>query len=131
MRIVALATLVHGSAKLPGDLELVTEKFDEDWNLVRSGDVHWLDKEVRARGWHFIRITEAMLRSGLGTTAQEAIAGTLRMALSHVGERFNTAQVRHFEVSKYQNFFLARVKIYPYQIQQGETLPVSDETVVH
>ncbi|QEE27973.1 hypothetical protein FTW19_08170 [Terriglobus albidus] len=131
MRIVALVMLVHGSAKMPGDLELVTEKFDEDWSFVRSGDAHWLGQEIRARGGHFIRITEMTLRSGLGTTPQEAIAGTLRLALNHISERFNTVQIKHFEVSQYRNLFLARVKIYPYQIQQNETLSVSDETVVH
>ena len=131
MRIVALAMLVHVSAKIPGDLELVTEKFDEDWSFVRSGDANWLGQEIRARGGDFIRITEVMLRSGLGSTPQQAISGTLRLALHHISERFNTVQIKHFEVSKYRNLFLANVKIYPYQIRQDETPSVSDETVVH
>src|SRR5580765_2064100 len=121
--------LLRGSVRLPGDLELVTEEFGEGWSFVQSGDSHWLDKEVRARGWHFIWIAEALLRSGVGKTTQEAIANTLKLALRRVSDHFNAAQVGHFEVSKYPGFFLARVKMYPYQIQQSAVLSTSGETV--
>lgn len=125
--IVERAMLIRGSVRLPGDLELVTEEFGEGWSFVQSGDSHWLDKEIRARGWHFIWIAEALLRSGVGKTEQKAIASALKVALRRVSEHFNAAQVGHFEVSKYPGFFLARVKIYPYQIQQSATLLVSIE----
>ena len=127
--IIERAMLIRGSVRLPGDLELVTEEFGEGWSFVQSGDSHWLDKEIRARGWHFIWIAEARLRTGVGKTEQKATASALKVALRRVSERFNAAQVGHFEVSKYPGFFLARVKIYPYQIQQSATLLVSDEPV--
>ena len=94
---------------------------------MQSGDSHWLDKEIRVRGWHFNWIAEELLRSGVGKTSQEAIASALKLALRRVSERFNAAQATYFEVSKYPGFFLARVRIYPYQIQQSSTLLVSDE----
>jgi hypothetical protein len=122
------AMLIRGTIILPGDFELATEEFGEGWSFVQSGDSHWLDKEVRARGWHFIWIAEPLLRSGVGKTAQEAIANTLKLALRRVSQRFNAAQVGHFQVTKYPGFFLVRVKIYPYQIQQSAILLVSDET---
>jgi hypothetical protein len=125
--IIELAMLIRGFVRLPGDLELVTEEFAEGWSFVQSGDSHWLDKEIRARGWHFIWIAEALLRSGVGKTEQKATASALKVALRCVSERFNAAQVGHVEVSKYPGFFLARVKIYPYQIQQSATLFVSNE----
>ena len=125
--IVESAMLIRRSVRLPGDLDLVTEEFGQGWSFVQSGDSQWLDKEIRARGWHFIWITEALLTSGVGKTSQEAIASTLKLALRRVSERFNAAQATYFEVSKYPGFFLARVKIYPYQIQQSATLLVSDE----
>ncbi|HTF66938.1 MAG TPA: hypothetical protein VK638_30070 [Edaphobacter sp.] len=121
--------LIRGSVRLPGDLELVAEEFGEGWSFVQSGDSHWLDKEIRARGWHFIWIAEALLRTGVGKIEQKATASALKVALRRVSERFNAAQVGHFEVSKYPGFFLARVKIYPYQIQQSATLLVSDDPV--
>jgi hypothetical protein len=96
---------------------------------VQSGDSHWLDKEIRARGWHFIDCGRAV-EKWVGTTAQEAIASTMKGALRRVSERFNAAQVGHLEVSKYPGFFLAGVTIYPFQIQQSATLSVSHEAVV-
>ena len=120
------AMLIRRSIRLPGDLELVTEEFGEGWSFVQTGDPYWLDKEVRIRGWHFIWIAEALLRSGVGKTAEAAIARTLKLALCRVSQSFNAAQVGHFEVTKYPGFFLARVKIYPYQIQQSAILLVSD-----
>jgi hypothetical protein len=127
--IVELAMLIRGSVRLPGNLELVTEEFGEGWSFVQSGDSHWLDKEIRARGWHFIWITEELLRSGVGKTSQEAIASALKLALRRVRDRFNAARVEHFGVTTYPGFFLARVKIYPYQIQQSAVLSASDETL--
>jgi hypothetical protein len=56
----------------------VTEEFGEGWSFVQSRDSQWLDKEIRARGWHFIWIIEALLRSGVGKTSQAAIASTLK-----------------------------------------------------
>jgi len=41
------------------------------------------------------------------------------VGLRRVGNHFNAAQIGHFEVTKYLGFFLARVKTYRYQIQQG------------
>jgi hypothetical protein len=109
--IVELAMLIRGSVRLPGNLELVTEELGEGWSFVQSGDSHWLDKEIRVRGWHFNWIAEELLRSGVGKTSQEAIASALKLALRRVRGRFNAARVEHFGVTKYPGFFLARVKI--------------------
>jgi hypothetical protein len=125
--IVELAMLIRGSVRLPGDLELVTEEFGEGWSFVQSGDSHWLDKEIRARGWHFIWIVEESLRNGIGQTGQEAIVSALKLALRHVSDRFNAVKVEHIALKKYPWFFLAKVRVYPYQIQQSAVLSVADE----
>jgi hypothetical protein len=127
--IVELTMLLREGVELPNDLKLVTEEFRERWNFVGSGDVHWLDKEIRTRGWHFMWIAEELLRSGVGRTSQEAIANALKLALRRVSERFNAAEVEHIELKKYPWFFLASVRVYPYQIQQSAVLSVSDEAV--
>ena len=125
--IAELTMLLRGRAELPDNLQLVTEEFRDGWNVVRSGNVHWLDKEIRRRGWHFIRIGEGALRSGVGQTPQEAIAGALKLALRCFSKRFNAAEVEHIELKTYPWFVLAKVKVYPYQIQQSAVLSVSDE----
>ncbi len=128
-KIAELTMLLRGRVELPADLNLVTEKFQEGWSFVQSGDTHWLDKEIRQRGWHFMWIGEGSRRGGVGQTSQEAIAGALKLALRRVSERFNAAEVESIEVKKYPWFVLAKVKVYPYQIQQGSTLSSLDRTV--
>jgi len=120
--IAELTMLLRGPVALPDNLNLETEEFREGWNLVQSGDTHWLDTEIRRRGWHFIRIGEESLRGGVGHTSQEAIAGALKLALRRVSERFNAAEVESIELKKYPWFVLARVAVYPYQIQQDAVL---------
>jgi len=118
--------LLRGRVELPANLNLVTEEFQEGWSVVQSGDTHWLDKEIRQRGWHFIWIGEGSRRGGVGQTSQEAIASALKLALRRVSERFNAAEVESIEVKKYPWFVVAKVKVYPYQIQQGAVLSASD-----
>src|SRR5271170_8355690 len=117
--IAELTILLRGRVELPDNLNLATEEFQEGWSFVQSGDTHWLDKEIRRRGWHFMWIGEGPLRSGVGQTSQEAIAVALKLALRRVSERFNAAEVEYIELRKYPWFRLARVRVYPYQIQQS------------
>ena len=125
-KIAELTMLLRGRVELPANLNLVTEEFQEGWSVVQSGDTHWLDKEIRQRGWHFIWIGEGSRRGGVGQTSQEAIASALKLALRRVSERFNAAEVESIEVKKYPWFVVAKVKVYPYQIQQGAMVSASD-----
>ena len=127
--IAELTILLRGRVELPDNLNLATEEFREGWHFVQSGDTHRLDKEIRRRGWHFIWIGEGSRRSGVGQTSQEAIAGALKLALRGVSGCFNAAEVESIEVKKYPWFVLAKVKVYPYQIQQGSVLSSLDRTV--
>jgi len=126
--IAELTVLLRERVALPDHFKLVTEEFREGWYFVRSGDAHWLDKKIRRFGWHFIRIAEGSLKSGVGPTPQEAIASALKLALRCVSGRFNAAEVGHIELKKYPWFVLATVRVYPYQIQKSAILSVSDES---
>jgi len=130
MRTIAeLNVLLRARAELPVGLKLATEVFREGWNFMRSGDVGRLEKKIQTRGWNFIKIADGSLRSGVGETSQEAIASALKLALRRVSTHFNAVEVEHIELTKYPWFFLARVRVYPYRIQQGAVLPVPDEAV--
>jgi hypothetical protein len=72
-------------------------------------------------------IGEGSRRGGVGQTSQEAIASALKLALRHVSERFNAAEVESIEVKKYPWFVVAKVKVYPYQIQQSGVLSSFDQ----
>lgn len=128
-KIIELTMLLRGHVELPDSLNLVTEEFREGWNFVQSGDNHWLNREIRRRDWHFMWIGEGSLRSGVGQTSQEAIAGALKLALRRIGEGFNAAEVESIKLKKYPWFVLAKVKVYPYQIQRGAVLSSFDRTV--
>ncbi len=127
--IAELTMLIREHVELPGDLSLETEEFREGWSFVQSGDTHWLDKEIRRRGWHFMWIGEGSRRGGVGKTSQDAIAGALKLALRRVSECFNAAEVESIEVKKYPWFVVAKVKVYPYQIQQDGVLSSLGRTV--
>jgi hypothetical protein len=126
--IAELNVLLRMTVELPDGLKLATDEFGEGWNFVRLVDAQHLEKKIQTRGWNFIKIACAPVRSGVGDTSKEAIASALKLTLRHVSTRFNAAEVEHIELTQYPWFFLARVRVYPYRIQKGEVLPVSDES---
>jgi hypothetical protein len=125
--IAELNMLLRGQVELPNGLKLATEEFREGWNVVRSVDARRLGKKLLTRGWSFIKIADESLRSGVGDTSHEAIASALKLALRRIGEQSNAVEVEHIELTQYPWFFLARVRVYPYRIQQGPALPGFDE----
>jgi hypothetical protein len=118
--------LLRMRVELPNGLKLATREFREGWNFV-TGDASRLEKRIRTRGWNFIKIADGTLRNGVGETPQEAIAGALKLALRHTSAHFNAAEVERIELTRYPWFYLAKVRIYAYRIQQDAVLPVSDE----
>jgi len=112
--------------ELPAGMSFQTEEFHEGWNFVRPSNATRLAKKIRTQGWNFIKIADGSLRSGVGDTSQEAIASALKLALKRVSEHFNAAEVERIELTQYPWFFLARVRVNPYQIQQGPLLAESD-----
>jgi hypothetical protein len=120
--ITELTILTRVTAELPDGVSIATDIFPEGWNQLLSGNLNWMDREIRTAGWHFIMITEPSVKSGVGATAQSAIAGAVKLALRQVRPGFNAASVDHIAVTQFPWFFLARVRVYPYQIQLGTTL---------
>jgi len=126
-RIAAMNVLVREQIELPVGFKLATEEFREGWNFVRSSDAKRLKKKIHTQGWNFIKIADGALRSGVGDTSQEAIASALKLALRNVNGRFNAAEVKHIELTHYPWFFLARVKVNSYRVQQGAMLQAMDQ----
>ena len=121
--------LLRAQAELPAGFKVATEEFREGWNLMRSGGKRRLEKKVHTRGWNFIKFPEVTLRSGVGDTSQKAIASALKLALRRVGRHSNAVEVERIELVQYPWFFLARVYVFPYRIQEGTVLPAADEVL--
>jgi hypothetical protein len=119
--------LLRAKTELPDGLKLATDEFREGWEFVRRYDACRLEKQIVRHGWNFIRIAEESLRSGVGETSQEAIASALKLTLRRISTHFNAVEVEHIELTQYPWFFLARVRVYPYRIQQGAVVPLPDE----
>jgi hypothetical protein len=126
-KIAELNMLLRNPAQLPEGLKLATEEFREGWSFSRSLDVRRLERKILSHGWNFIKIVDGPLRSGVGETSQEAIAGALKLALRLVSPYFNVAEVDYIQLTRYPWFFLARVRVLPYLIQQGTVIPISDD----
>jgi hypothetical protein len=125
--IVELNMLLREQIELPTGFKLATDEFSEGWSLIKGSDARRLEKRILKSGWNFFRIGDGSLRSGVGETSQEAIASALKLALRRVSPDFNAVEVQRIELTKYPWFFLARVRVYPYRIQEGPILAVSDE----
>ncbi len=119
--------LVRQKIELPNGLRLETQEFREGWNLALKVNAAQMEMKIRTNGWNFIAVPEGALRSGVGETSQESIASALKMSLRRINSHFNAVEVNHIELTQYPWFFLARVRIYPYRIQQGSVLPACDE----
>jgi hypothetical protein len=130
MRIIAeLNVLLRAPVALPAGLKLATDEFHEGWNFVRTVTAQRLEKKIRKRGWNFIKIEDSLLRSGVGDTSQDAIASALTLALRCVSHHFNGVEVERIMLTRYPWFVLARVRVYPYRIQQSAVAPVPDVAV--
>src|ERR1035437_28140 len=128
MRTIAkLNLLLRAHIELPDGLKLASDEFSEGWDFARSVDARRLEKQIVMRGWSFTRIADGSLRSGVGDTSQEAIASALKLALRRISTHFNAVEVEHIELTQYPWFFLARVRVYPFRIQQDAVSPVPDE----
>jgi hypothetical protein len=54
------------------------------------------------------------------------MASALRLALRRVSPGFNAANIDSIVITKYPWFFIAKIKVYPCQIQQGAVLQISN-----
>ena len=118
--------LIREPIEIPARIEFATEEFREGWSLVELVDTRCLENIIDSLGWRFIRNTRGSLSSGVGETSQEAIVGAIRIALGLVNEHFNAVEVEHIALTQYPWFFLAKVRVCPYQLQQNGFLAVPD-----
>jgi hypothetical protein len=128
MYVIAESSMfVRAQTELPSGLKLTTQEFREGWNFVGIKEARLLEKKILRQGWRTIRIVDGWMRSGVGETPQAAVGNALNLALRKVSPHFNAVEVGHVEWMHYPRFFLARVMVKPYRIQNGAIVPVLDD----
>jgi hypothetical protein len=119
--------LLREEIDLPACVKIATDSFREGWNFASTVNAKQLEKKICSRDWNFIKIAEGAQASGVGATSQEAIASALRVALLRKNGRFNAVVIEYIEISPYPWFFLARMRVCQYCIQQSAVLAVIDD----
>jgi hypothetical protein len=128
MNTVAVSNMfLRAYAELPTGFMLETEEFREGWNFAPTANAEQLRQRARRHGWSLVKVINEILRSGVGDTSQLAIASAVKLALRHVTNQCNAAEVGYIELTQYPWFYFARVRVYPYLIQQGLDLPSCDD----
>jgi hypothetical protein len=115
--------LLRARLELPAGAKVATDQFLADWGRMRSGGLTRLEKKVQTRGWNFIGMTAGTVHSGVGDTSEKAVASALEHALELVNAESNAVEVKSIELTHYPWFCLARVRLNPYRIQQGDARP--------
>lgn len=128
-RITELSVLLRAAAELPPSLIMKRGEFMDGWNIAQTGGASPLERRIRSRGWHFIRIAEESGQSGVGDSSQEAIACALKLAVRGFSEYFNVVEVRHIHLTRYPWFVIARLGVCPYRIQQSLVQFVPDNAL--
>ncbi len=128
-KISELNMLIRTQVELPHGLKLPIEEFQEGWNFARSVDARRLHKRILKHKWNFIKTTVRLEKSGVGPTSQHAIAGALTLALRPINSHFNAVEIDHIQLIRYPWFFLARVTILPYCIQESASPPICNDAV--
>jgi len=119
--------LLNTQGALPVGFNMAVEEFYKGWNVVRTGGTRRIEKKIRTLGWSLIQLAQGVLRSGVGKTEQKAVANALNLAVRNADAGANLMEVEHIEVSDYPWFFLARVRVGTYRIQEGADLDRQEE----
>src|ERR1700677_176048 len=128
-KIAETNVLIRTRIELPGGLSLATEDFREGWSLTRSAGARRLQKRIQKHGWDLVGNSVGLEKSGVGPTAQHAIAAAMTLTFRRVSAHFNVVEVEHIQLTQYPWFFLARVITHPYRIQQSAFISVCDDAV--
>jgi hypothetical protein len=105
---------------LPEGFKVAAGDFRDGWKVMRTGGARRLERKTRACGWNFVRLGDGAVKSGVGNTSRDAVASALRLALTQVEGHANAVELERIELTSYPWFVLARVRVNPYRIQEGE-----------
>lgn len=92
MQVIERQVLLRRGAQLPEQLRILGQTVNGGW-LTLPEDAHKVERQVRAEGWHFFRLTEQVQASSFGVGKEVAFEAALRNALRKIGTSRNAAEV--------------------------------------
>lgn len=101
---------------------LLTARLRERWSFVKPGEFQRRGMGNPESGRSQDCLPKPTRGSGVGQSAQEAMTGALKHALERVGNNFSSASVEEILVKEYPWFFLARVTVLPYGLEDHHAL---------
>ncbi|MGD0831370.1 MAG: hypothetical protein ABR907_10530 [Terracidiphilus sp.] len=117
--IAELNVLVHARTELPRGFDLETEEFREGWRFASGVNASQIKQTLDAHQWSFIKVSDKLQAYGLGDHPQEAISSALRLAVLRPSANFHALELEQIELTQYPWFYLAKIKVCGYRIQQS------------
>ncbi len=124
--IAELTVLLRAPTEMPDGLKLARDDFREGWNRVRTYNAKGLEKKIKARRWEFIPASKCIVAAGLGESPKQAIARALDHALAQVSSHLNAIEIRNIQTTQYPWFWVVRLSVNAFRIQQSEAMPVPE-----
>lgn len=125
--LAELNVLLRVNTEMPEGLRPATDEFREGWNRIRNGNAIGLEKRIKAHKWHLVSNARSIAASGTGVTPQQAVSRALDHALGKVDSRLNALEVSDIQSTHYPWFWLARIRVRTYRIQQDDAPAMADE----
>lgn len=124
--IAELTVLLRVPTEMPDGLKLARDEFREGWNRVRTYNAKGLERKIKARQWNFIPASKCMIVAGMGQSPKQATTRALDHALAQVSAHLNAIEIRNIQSTQYPWFWVVRLSVYAFRIQQSETMPVPE-----
>ena len=99
---------------------VLTEMKQDGWHFALGGEFYWREGIHLECGPGPNPGVQTIRRSGIGQSAQEAMAGALKLALRLVDPSCHAAAVKEILMKEYPWFILARVTILPYRFLHAD-----------
>ena len=109
-------------------LDLGSESYSGNWNVVKAIDGFVLDRKIHAAGWNFFFMAEEVKATVFGSLAEKSIQKALKQICLKVRKQnFNCLEVTKMVENRFLGVAYITVCAHPRHIQQGCWLDSAQE----
>lgn len=115
--------LIREGARLPADLDVVSEVHAPGWRLVNNFNGFELGREAYRASWSLFYLADKITTRVLGGEGQEAIGRAVQGILAKLkGEKFNCLEITKVTPKHFLGIHFLSVSAHPRQLQEGMSL---------